>query len=84
MLSRITLLIFKAVFLFNCLDAQIEQFLFENRVHDIISQKRLESKGFGESHLLNDCRDGIVCSEEEHSVNRRTEFIVTRITPCNN
>jgi len=72
--------------------SSFNQKLSQNRANSVlkflvdngISQKRLESKGFGESRLLNDCRDGIVCSEEEHSVNRRTEFIVTRITPCNN
>lgn len=47
-----------------------------------IEKKRLESLGFGETQLLNRCKDGVNCSEEEHSINRRTEFIVTRVTPC--
>ena len=36
----------------------------------------ITSKGFGERELLNDCKDGVKCSEEKHEQNRRTEFIV--------
>jgi outer membrane protein OmpA-like peptidoglycan-associated protein len=35
-------------------------------------------KGFGEVELLNQCKDNIYCSEEEHAVNRRTEFRISR------
>ncbi|MFY8138675.1 MAG: OmpA family protein [Flavobacteriales bacterium] len=35
------------------------------------------SKGYGERQLLNECADGVMCDEEKHQVNRRTEFIVT-------
>lgn len=35
------------------------------------------SKGYGEKELLNKCSDGIYCTEVEHEVNRRTEFVVT-------
>jgi outer membrane protein OmpA-like peptidoglycan-associated protein len=44
-----------------------------------ISPNRISGKGFGESQLLNHCSDGINCSESEHQLNRRSEFIVTRI-----
>lgn len=37
---------------------------------------RIRSRGLGESTLLNKCGDGVKCSEEEHAINRRTEFIV--------
>lgn len=30
--------------------------------------------GYGESNLLNECRDGVNCSEAKHFENRRTEF----------
>ena len=44
----------------------------------LISQKidpaRLKAKGYGETKLLNKCKDGVKCTEEEHQVNRRTEF----------
>jgi len=42
-----------------------------------IEASRLSSKGFGKSRLINRCKDGVECSEEEHQQNRRTEFIVT-------
>lgn len=41
-----------------------------------ISEKRLVAKGFGESQLLNKCSDDVECTEEEHQLNRRSEFIV--------
>ena len=47
-----------------------------------VSSNRLSYKGFGESKLINKCFDGIECSEEEHSANRRTEYLITGIVPC--
>ncbi len=44
-----------------------------------IDRSRLSGKGFGESNLLNNCKDGVSCSEEEHQQNRRSEFIVTNL-----
>jgi outer membrane protein OmpA-like peptidoglycan-associated protein/tetratricopeptide (TPR) repeat protein len=41
-----------------------------------ISPARLTAKGFGESQLINNCSDGVSCSEEQHQLNRRSEFIV--------
>ena len=41
-----------------------------------INPTQLYAKGFGESRLLNKCSDGVVCSEAEHAVNRRTTFRV--------
>lgn len=41
-----------------------------------INASQLYAKGFGESKLLNKCSDNVVCSEVEHSVNRRTTFRV--------
>lgn len=41
-----------------------------------INRSRLSASGYGENVLLNECKDGIKCSEEEHQVNRRSEFIV--------
>ncbi len=42
-----------------------------------IDRDRLDAKGLGESQILNHCKNGIMCSEQEHQVNRRTEFIFT-------
>ncbi len=43
-----------------------------------ISRDRLTAKGYGETQLLNRCSNGVKCSEAEHQVNRRTEFIIER------
>lgn len=39
-----------------------------------ISASRLIAKGYGESEPLNQCKDGVNCTEEEHQLNRRTEI----------
>jgi len=44
-----------------------------------ISRDRLIARGAGESELLNRCADGVQCSENEHTINRRTEFKVVCI-----
>ncbi len=41
-----------------------------------ISQNRIIAKGYGEMQLLNNCSDGVKCSEQQHQLNRRTEFKV--------
>jgi len=41
-----------------------------------IDPQRIKTKGYGETHLLNHCSDNVKCSEAEHEVNRRTEFII--------
>lgn len=48
-----------------------------------INKTRISGKGYGESKLLNSCAcEGKVkptCSEDEHSKNRRTEFIIVKL-----
>jgi outer membrane protein OmpA-like peptidoglycan-associated protein len=41
-----------------------------------IKPERLVAKGYGEKKLLNKCADNVPCKEEEHAINRRTEFQV--------
>ena len=43
-----------------------------------IDPGRISPKGFGETQLLNECSDGVKCSEGKHQVNRRTEFVIQR------
>lgn len=43
-----------------------------------IDKKRLVAVGYGETKLVNDCADGVDCTEEEHQQNRRTTFRVLR------
>ena len=42
-----------------------------------ISKDRITAKGYGESMLVNRCKNDVKCSEAEHQQNRRTEFKVT-------
>jgi outer membrane protein OmpA-like peptidoglycan-associated protein len=39
-----------------------------------ISKNRIIAKGYGESKLVNHCKNGVNCSDEVHRQNRRTEF----------
>ncbi|MGO4911442.1 OmpA family protein [Leeuwenhoekiella sp. W20_SRS_FM14] len=41
-----------------------------------IAKERLTGRGYGETQLLNKCSNGVKCSEEDHQLNRRSEFIV--------
>jgi outer membrane protein OmpA-like peptidoglycan-associated protein len=50
----------------------VKQYLVNNG----IAGNRISVHAYGESMLLNHCRDGVQCSEEEHAVNRRVEFKV--------
>jgi len=46
-----------------------------------ISRKHITSKGYGESKLVNNCANNIVCTDAEHQQNRRTEFKVINEMP---
>ncbi|MDI1355201.1 MAG: OmpA family protein [bacterium] len=46
--------------------------------HKGIDAKRLKWKGYGEKMLLNKCSNNVPCTEEEHQLNRRTEFKVLK------
>jgi len=39
-----------------------------------IAADRLTAKGYGETKLVNNCSDGVDCTEEQHQANRRSEF----------
>ena len=41
-----------------------------------IDASRLVAKYYGETHLVNECAPNVKCTEEEHQMNRRTEFRV--------
>ncbi|MFT4535481.1 MAG: outer membrane protein OmpA-like peptidoglycan-associated protein [Saprospiraceae bacterium] len=42
-----------------------------------VKVNRITAKGYGETIPLNNCTDGVACSDEEYQFNRRTEFKVT-------
>lgn len=44
-----------------------------------IDPHRLTAKGYGETQLVNQCSDDVKCSETEHMLNRRSEFIITNL-----
>jgi len=44
-----------------------------------IDAERLQSRGYGESVIINRCTNGIECSDEEHEYNRRTELKIIGI-----
>ena len=44
-----------------------------------INRNRLTGDGYGETQLVNKCKDGVKCSEDEHDLNRRSEFIITKM-----
>jgi len=39
-----------------------------------IADDRIVAKGYGEKQLLNQCKNGVECTEDDHRFNRRTEF----------
>jgi outer membrane protein OmpA-like peptidoglycan-associated protein len=39
-----------------------------------IDRSRIKAKGYGETQLINRCKNGVNCSDQEHRQNRRTEF----------
>jgi outer membrane protein OmpA-like peptidoglycan-associated protein len=44
-----------------------------------INKNRLKAVGYGESRLLNNCKNDAPCTEEEHAKNRRTEFKIVEV-----
>lgn len=44
-----------------------------------INRKRMVAVGYGESQLVNECTDGVACTEAEHQKNRRTTLKVMRL-----
>ncbi|HPN70176.1 MAG TPA: OmpA family protein, partial [Saprospiraceae bacterium] len=39
-----------------------------------IAADRIKAVGYGESVILNKCKNGVRCTDDEHRQNRRTEF----------
>ncbi len=53
------------------------QFAVDYLVSKGIAKTRLKAVGYGETKLLNKCTNGVECSDEEHKINRRSEFKIT-------
>lgn len=39
-----------------------------------VAEERIQAVGYGERKILNQCTNGVQCTDEEHRFNRRTEF----------
>jgi outer membrane protein OmpA-like peptidoglycan-associated protein len=50
------------------------QYIVDYLIINDIEKERLKAIGYGEKKLLNKCGNNVPCTEEEHAVNRRTEF----------
>ncbi|MFC0777434.1 OmpA family protein [Flavobacterium sp. HJSW_4] len=45
-----------------------------------IAPERIESAiGYGETQLINNCSNRVPCTEAQHQINRRSEFIITKM-----
>ncbi|MBR9920856.1 MAG: OmpA family protein [Bacteroidetes bacterium] len=60
----------------------------ESAVNYILSSSeigagRISARGYGESQLVNDCTNGVKCSEDEHQENRRTELKIIGFSDYN-
>lgn len=44
-----------------------------------VLSKNIRAKGYGEYKLINRCKNGVKCSEEEHQENRRTEVQILEV-----
>lgn len=49
-------------------------------VSEGVDSARITARGYGESQLVNRCRNGVTCTEDEHQQNRRTELRITGIS----
>jgi outer membrane protein OmpA-like peptidoglycan-associated protein len=45
----------------------------------IAAERITKYEGFGETQLVNKCKNDVPCSEEEHQLNRRTEFVIIKM-----
>lgn len=44
-----------------------------------IDARRITGKGYGDTQLLNKCVKGVECTEAQHALNRRSEFVIIRM-----
>ncbi|RZJ70551.1 MAG: flagellar motor protein MotB, partial [Flavobacterium sp.] len=65
---------------------QYNQWLSQSRANSAVQyiidrgveKNRITAKGYGESKHVNECANGVKCSEEAHQLNRRTEFTIVK------
>ncbi len=47
---------------------------YQYLVNKGIKKERINAKGYGLTRMVNKCENGVICTEEEHQMNRRVEF----------
>ncbi|TKB98155.1 OmpA family protein [Pedobacter cryotolerans] len=65
---------------------QYNQWLSQSRANSAVQyiidrgvdKSRITAKGYGENKHVNECENGVKCSEEAHQLNRRTEFTIVK------
>lgn len=53
------------------------QYAVDYMISKGIDKKRLKAIGYGETKLLNKCANNVDCTDEEHKINRRSEFKIS-------
>ncbi|MBK7819125.1 MAG: OmpA family protein [Sphingobacteriaceae bacterium] len=53
------------------------QFAVDYMIAKGVDKKRLKAIGYGETKLLNKCSNNVECTDDEHKVNRRSEFKIS-------
>lgn len=48
-----------------------------------IASERISAIGYGETQLVNECSNGVKCSEEQHQANRRATFKIVNVPDAN-
>ena len=43
-----------------------------------ISSNRITTKGYGENKIINQCTEVVECTDKEHVLNRRSEFVIIK------
>jgi outer membrane protein OmpA-like peptidoglycan-associated protein len=54
------------------------QSIIKHLISNGIDSERISGRGYGESELLNKCSNGVKCTQAEHEINRRTEFVIIK------
>jgi len=68
-------------------DVKYNQWMSDRRVKRVIdyivskgiSSSRISGKGFEEKYIVNNCVEGVECTDEERAANRRVEFVVVKM-----
>ncbi len=66
----------KAAYNMDLSQKRAESALRYLRTNSGVRKNRTSFKGYGETQLVNQCADGVKCTDEEHQQNRRTELKV--------